>query len=735
MKIEEIAINGIRGFNFFKDDSGEPLPHLIKLEGKHLFLYGENGTGKSSLFDSIEWCLTNEIQECSNRNIKIMDYAKNLFCSEDDNPFVKITFNNSNFQRVLRGKNSPFEFADNARVCLIESSRIENFVIDNKSNLWQRFSDLLGFEALIKFDKQLSRLISESKKDISSIIDVLASDKSKLSEIEQEIWGLESVFYERLGNEWKYTIALKKGEADSVRYEMLNELVKTVNEFIDNFEKLKSLREEIAKKEVLLSTEKEKSSLSEISSIINETYLYFCKIKSADYCPVCGNQIEFDTTYERIKHLRSNFINILDLSEAISKISEEISKLEKSLGISAKKIIYYHNESFEEKIGDSIAGANLFRVLSREKEDIKQEKEIIGKRLDLSEKIGQYKEKKSNIQNLSLRIKTNDEELRIREKINEDICAYYDQYVKRYSDSIREELGMISRKEVSEIYNKINTSDEELIDEFIIEPNIDDKNIEFLAKLSGIDRKVKALEVLSTGHLRCLGFALLIARIKVRSDKLKFIVIDDPIYSIDHDHRYNLIHYLMDLGESYQLIITSSDRLFFEILENTFNKNKFISYKTVFTKENGTMNRSFKLKESQYIDEAKRHLVTKDFRASSLYARLSLETLLFNIAQKLNLDVPIKRIKKLTIKDLIDSKIKDELKSKNPGKESEIELEFNKLNVHRYFKSLFKGFPLDHEVHHPDEDRNTYSQREVEEVIQSVEEFYDFINHLPYFNQ
>jgi hypothetical protein len=129
---------------------------------------------------------------------------------------------------------------------------------------------------------------------------------------------------------------------------------------------------------------------------------------------------------------------------------------------------------------------------------------------------------------------------------------------------------------------------------------------------------------------------------------------------------------LNELGNAYQLIITSSDRLFSDILRNSFNDNKFVSYETSLSIESGIVTVNLKLKSNQYIDEAKKHLQAKDFRASSLYARLSLETKLFDVAKKLNIKIPFKKINKISMKDLVDSGIIQELKNKYPSKASDI---------------------------------------------------------------
>jgi ABC-type multidrug transport system ATPase subunit len=248
--------------------------------------------------------------------------------------------------------------------------------------------------------------------------------------------------------------------------------------------------------------------------------------------------------------------------------------------------------------------------------------------------------------------------------------------------------------------------------------------------MKGTSDRCPALDVLSTGHIRCLGFALLIARIKVKVKNLGFLIIDDPIYSIDHEHRYNLIKYLKELGDTYQLIITSSDRLFSDLIRNSFDPNKFVYYKTFIAKQDGIIYFKMKKSHKQYLDEAKNYLELKDFRASSLYARLSLETKIFDIAKELKIMIPYDRIAKHSMGELIGYGLVDSLVGKYPEYKNEIENEFDELNKPRYFRTLLGGFPLDQEVHYPHENRITYSKQEIQEALSKIMHFNEFIASL-----
>jgi len=51
-RINEVTIQGFKGFTTAK---------TIKLDGKHMFILGPNGRGKSSIIEAIRWCLFGQL--------------------------------------------------------------------------------------------------------------------------------------------------------------------------------------------------------------------------------------------------------------------------------------------------------------------------------------------------------------------------------------------------------------------------------------------------------------------------------------------------------------------------------------------------------------------------------------------------------------------------------------------------------------------------------------------------
>jgi recombinational DNA repair ATPase RecF len=121
-------------------------------------------------------------------------------------------------------------------------------------------------------------------------------------------------------------------------------------------------------------------------------------------------------------------------------------------------------------------------------------------------------------------------ELRIKLAYSE----YYDR-IRQYRDGLPEGLLAELSETTREIYNLFNADDHasDILAKLTL-PSRGGERIE-IAFAGSEDRMRDALNVLSEGHLRCLGLAILLAKnIKL---ELPILVFDDAVNAIDHDHR------------------------------------------------------------------------------------------------------------------------------------------------------------------------------------------------------
>lgn len=151
------------------------------------------------------------------------------------------------------------------------------------------------------------------------------------------------------------------------------------------------------------------------------------------------------------------------------------------------------------------------------------------------------------------------------------IKAAYDAFLvglRRYRDQLPGTLMANLNDRARTLYNEFNASDLEA-----------DKLAQLHLPRSGTERieisfvgapetRVDALQVLSEGHIRCLGLAILLA--KNLSLNRPLVVFDDAINAIDHDHRCGIRETIFESNHfsSVQVIVTCHSNEFVKDIEN-----------------------------------------------------------------------------------------------------------------------------------------------------------------------
>jgi DNA repair exonuclease SbcCD ATPase subunit len=731
MKIKTVKINGIRGFCYCET------PHIINLDSKHFFLFGENGTGKSSFFDALEWGLTGDVNETRVRKVgNKSEYLQNKFCSESDIPFVEIIYEYNREERVCKrtlGGNSNCEIKENIENNFIDAKRIEEFVIDTKHSLWNRFARLLGYDSLIKFEEQLKLLRNKANDEYESIKEKLNEKRKQIKDIEEKNKKLESNLEKNLGKNWKAVLESEDKQVLIDELDKLKEKRRNLEDFKKNhIEKInleKTLKDiENMKKQLEVSTDK-----IHISRVINEALEYFSEREDIRECPVCGQQIIHNKVFARLKSLKMDLDRVISLDKEEENLKNKLENIHSMESRLKKSVQNYYKD-----IDFSIDSDKLIAFIDIEVAKIDEKVRILEKQIFLLDEKGKYIQNVENLKEENETLKQLEDEYQTKEKIFEDINDFYNLYEQKYGRVIQDELEEMSKKEITNIYNKITQTKEQYVEYIVIEPNIENHEITFKLKIRGRENLVDAITFLSTGHLRCLGFALLIARVKLNSNNLNFIVIDDPIYSVDHERRYYLIRYLRELAkEGYQLIITTSDRTFFDIIRHQFNGNSFNSYRTFLDNYYGSEIQEVILGSAKiechpknYIEKAEKYLKMKDLRAAVLYSRLALETVLSITAKEIKLKIPYNEFGKIGVKVFVDSEIEKKLKEKYNDQSNEIEQKFQNLSDNRYFGHLLNKFPPNQEVHFPHDSRISYVYDEIKDLIDIVKDFTSFLLNL-----
>src|SRR5689334_10618690 len=97
IRIKKLSIQGLRGVKRTLE---------LPLSEKSILLYGDNGTGKSSITDSLEWFFKDYVVHLSGSEIDLKEALRNTNLSETDVSSIEIDFTKLvlNSNRTLSSK-------------------------------------------------------------------------------------------------------------------------------------------------------------------------------------------------------------------------------------------------------------------------------------------------------------------------------------------------------------------------------------------------------------------------------------------------------------------------------------------------------------------------------------------------------------------------------------------------------------------------------------------------------
>ena len=174
-KIKKLTIKGLRGIN-------EEIS--IPLNGHSILLYGENGSGKSSITDAIEWFYYDKIAHLSNEEIgrKGVEGLRNIFLDDSEDGYITIEYTKSelNSSKTIslsnsklitnHSNNSPtfndFLEASQKEQIYLRYSDLVSFILATKAEKLNTLSDIIGFSEVIKTRDILKKTLNALKREI-----------------------------------------------------------------------------------------------------------------------------------------------------------------------------------------------------------------------------------------------------------------------------------------------------------------------------------------------------------------------------------------------------------------------------------------------------------------------------------------------------------------------------------------------------------------------------------------
>ncbi|WP_187432774.1 AAA family ATPase [Pseudomonas synxantha] len=637
VRLTKLEVEHFRGFSE---------KHTFEFKKPYTFVYGPNGTGKSSLCEALEYGLLASIHEADSKRIPVSDYIKNATLKKSAKPVLYGDTAKEMGVEVAADPRS-FEF------CFIEKNRIDGFarVAANTPSAQQtRLAALFGLEEFNAFATQFNE-------SLDGYLDCVGKEGKDLAERAKGIAGHEAIL---IGLPLKAKIAetqravllakypdcknleeIKTGltgpegnggkqKANNTEIGRLQNLKTAADPGTDGIladaDELLRLIEEKAESEDFLKQYKEQLSLRDLYGAILAN-----RVRFENECPACASELYRDgrlavpvDPYGNAEEKLKQFDAALKAEGRIKEILEalnlgwrdllsKIAKLPASAGaigfVKAPEIGSFSAEASAAK--DLVGIESFLRAVPATRELLKLLKDAS------TTHNGKVEQSKAAIKTLE------DDNLAIFKDLEEIVAI-----------SILVDANTKSEMEATQAIEKFNQENEELIKvveaeklgvarnlsfsvaygslrgkllaynaelPLALAADLNEKTLKFYNEINKNDHpsdRLKslrlptaagarieiefengdtcdALQVLSEGHIRCLGLAILLA--KITRDRLPFLIFDDVVNSIDDEHRGAIIDLILNPEEigKRQLIITTHGEDFVKRLENAVPMKRY----------------------------------------------------------------------------------------------------------------------------------------------------------------
>ena len=768
--LHELVVRNFRGFTEEKK---------FDLSKKYTFIYGLNGTGKSSFTEALEYCLTGEIFESKSKRFDIDKYIQNkrtkekVFASlnivNEDNTisYAQQNLASNKFIFIERNRIEGFARVSSYTAQIQQQQLAALFGLDEFNNFCKGFNsvDSLNNNLPLKPVKE-ERLIA-ARNNIRDAEAIIKSEDLKtegykerknnllgkypdchyVSEVKEKIEGNDS----NIG-----LLSSKKKELEDIKLTIQEKSVSKLDELLSEISDLKLGYNQY----VVLKAEidKYKDSLSLVD--LYKSILALSNSVDNNVCPACQTPIA-NTVINPFIKAKEELINLQHYSNKESEVSSKFSSLEKDVTTIKTRLSFYQIlnsvsidsincdlEKVYKEVSDLKANWNIYNQENKTKlETIKNiEAEILCLENDKEEAGNLYelynashKEKKKQEKIISDFNNDNDRLIKEVGEEKELISFYktysvaYESFIKKlneYSASLPSKLIAGLEALTLEFYNSINHHDytHEVLKSIKLPKTHSEKiEIEYLD-----ESKDDALRVLSEGHLRCLGLSILLA--KNVHDNHNVIIFDDVVNAIDDEHRSNVIYTFFNnpnLIEK-QIVITTHGEDFLKNLENQIStkdlKKSLSRYDFLENRDSRSIivepdeNRHYLLQAQNYLNRGRSKNCLSECRRS--LEELS-DTLWKKIANEKSLDSSI------SIK-LRSPKQKPELSNVVDGLISRLK-EFERSNIfdfqeHRETLEKIKNSGNKNQIFwsllnkgtHEEERNEEFDQRSINELLQHL---------------
>ncbi len=527
-------------------------------KGESLAVYGDNGTGKSTIADALEWYFTGEIELLSHEG---RQHAVR-YVGDDDTGVTSV-------EVVTNGKlGGKVVFPDERNAEAIQATRRETFLLrgrtladfinKTKTEKWKALVEILGLDAIESLREDLQRARNELRKEYKAAEEQVQAYRRALATAGeavtpetvltnlQQICGLLNVdppesLDQVVEPSWlaKAVGASAAGAEPSERENLLTEVKTLTTPALDT-----SL---LQAWNALISSER--ARLLPRASLVREAKRLLDTQSSDGCCPLCGQSLD---DKELARRIESALVDVMEASRELERLRDPIVERAEDLAEAHEKRLSIHDRArsmgLELPGVPAPSGAGLHAsvdalapidaaAITRYLTELRKWDRAASKMGRASSPSGpsardtqlvmlagicqQVKSWRDAEQNAARALRA----LTLADRV-------FDAYQTKQKEDLTELLKQISRR-VARIYAKLHPGED--LAAVSIEPWTA-KGVELAIEFHG-SRQRPPHGVLSESHLNSLAIALFLAMAEEFNEQLGFLLLDDVINSFDIEHR------------------------------------------------------------------------------------------------------------------------------------------------------------------------------------------------------
>ncbi|MCZ3367261.1 MULTISPECIES: AAA family ATPase [Methanobacterium] len=678
LKIKKIHIKALRGI---KDAE-------IELNSNSLLIYGENGTGKSSIVDAIEFFFKRNISTLKGRGINFQRHGYHTKCNLND-VRVDLTFNGNitltrtynSFSPVPSQFKKYFDLAQKG-IFILRRGQLLSFINSTPAERFKVISGFIGVESLDKIENEIKNSVNSLKRDIdvkekrieqilSSISQTVGkkiSDENEVLPVLNELFEKNKLpqlnsFEDAPEHSSKMFSIVKENSENLKNILILKEIQQeTENINIDLYEGVEALNNKV----VVLLTQNMKENMS-IKKLLESGKEALEIEKLENKCPLCEQNYNKEILSSKIQKR----LQLLEkTSEDFSKLKEELRPItvEIESWIGKCNHILKQIESFDEfkdnkvKLQEKIHFLVDFKKKLKLTLDLKDQIPLKGLNEELNgiEKIFESINKKSK--EIISKSDITDEEKKFLELVetlavatskikdimdlNHDLKDLESQL--KIANNVYNSFLDVKKSKIQSIFDSIQLDIQDFYS--LLHPNEPHNNIALKIsgrasaelKITSFDREDEDPRALtSEGHLDSLGLCIFLALVKKFNQDCSLVILDDIVTTVDSAHRQMICKLLFTKFKKKQFIITTHENLWYQQLiksQQVFGVN-FKNYTiTNWTVDDGPDLKPYQIK----LDRIYNKIDSGDLACAGNEGRQYLEWILEEICKSIDAEVLMK---------------------------------------------------------------------------------------------